>query len=103
MANNLITEALSSAAHRFKKQFNDGNILMGDFHDVPELMLKSGAIKKLPNPQSPSYPHQILTFCLDNDVNAVYTLNTDEFAELEPAMQLFLEYGIDIQLIKNDL
>ncbi len=103
MANILITEALSAAAHRLKKQFTDGNVLMGDFNEVPDVMLRSGAIKKLPAWQSPSYPHQILTFCLDNNINTVYTLNSDEFSALQPALQLFLEYGIDIQLIKNDL
>ncbi len=103
MANILITGALSAAAHSFKKQFIDSTVLMGDFNEVPEVMLKSGAIRKLPSPQFPSYPHQILTFCLDNNVKAVYTLNGNEFAQLEPAMQLFSEYGIDIQLIKNDL
>lgn len=103
MANILITEALSAAAHRFKKQFADSTVLMGDFNEVPELMIKSGIIKKLPAPQSPSYPHQILTFCLDSDVATVYLLNSREFEALAPAMQLFLEYGIDIQLIKNDI
>ncbi len=103
MANILITGALSAAAHNFRKQFTNSTVLMGDFNEIPDVMLKSGAIRKLPNPQSPSYPHQILTFCLDNNVNAVYTLNSNEFAQLEPAMLLFSEYGIDIQLIKNDL
>ncbi|PJJ79159.1 ATP-grasp domain-containing protein [Mucilaginibacter auburnensis] len=103
MANILITGALSAAAHSFKKQFTDSTVLMGDFNEVPEVMLKSGAIKQLPNPQSPSYPHQILTFCLDNNVSAIYSLNDSEFNELEPALQLFSEYGIDIQLVKNDL
>lgn len=103
MTNVLITEALSAASHRFKKTITGNNILMGDFNELPEVMLKSGAIRKLPNPQSASYPHQILAFCLDNNVNTVYTLNEDEFDALQPAAQLFLEYGIDIQLVKNDL
>jgi hypothetical protein len=103
MAKVLITQALSAAAHRFKKQFTADNLLMGDFADVPDVMLRSGSIKKLPAPQSPSYPHQILTFCLDNNVSTVYALNIDEFEALQPAVQLFSEYGINIQLIKNDL
>ncbi len=103
MENILVTEALSAAAHRFKKQFTNGNVLMGDFNEIPEVMLKLGTIKKLPVPQSPSYPHQILTFCLDNNINAIYLLNSLEFAALQPASQLFLEYGIDIQLIKNEI
>ncbi len=99
----LITGALSAQAHGFKKDYAHETILMGDFNDIPELMIRSGAIKKLPHPDSASYPHQMLTFCLDNNINAVYALNRLEFEGLETAMQLFTEYGIDIQLVKNDL
>jgi hypothetical protein len=105
MAGILITEALSAKAHRLKTEYaaNVVNVIMGDFNDVPAVMLKSGAIKKLPHPTAPAYPHQILTFCLDNKVTTVFLLNTTEFSALEPAMQLFNEYDIDIQLVKNDL
>jgi hypothetical protein len=105
MANILITEALSAKAYQLKSEYsaNAVTIIMGDFNEVPEVMVKSGSIKKLPQPASPAYPHQMLTFCLDNNVNAVFVLNEQEMGALEPAMQLFFEYGIDIQLVKNDL
>lgn len=105
MAKILITEALSAKAHKIKSEYaaNAVGIVMGDFNDVPAVMLKSGAIKKLPQPASIAYPHQILTFCLDNDINSVFVLNAQEISALEPALQLFFEYGIDIQLVKNDL
>ena len=105
MANILITEALSAKAHRLKNEYsaNAVRILMGDFNDVPAVMFKSGMMVKLPHPEAVAYPHQMLTFCLDNNVTTVYTLNTEEFTALQPAMQLFYEYGIDIQLVKNDL
>jgi len=105
MAGILITEALSAKAHRLKNEYaaNSVVIIMGDFNDVPEVMLKSRAINKLPHPASPAYPHQILTFCLDNNVSTAFVLNAQEIKALEPALQLFFEYGIEIQLIKNDL
>ncbi|MGY3212562.1 hypothetical protein [Mucilaginibacter sp. HD30] len=105
MAAILITGALSAKAHRLKSEYsaNAVAIIMGDFNDVPELMLKSRAIIKLPHPDAPAYPHQILTFCLDNNINTVFVLNAHEIKALEPALQLFFEYGIEIQLIKNDL
>ncbi|MFD0750355.1 hypothetical protein ACFQZS_09400 [Mucilaginibacter calamicampi] len=105
MANILITEALSAKAHKIKSEYaaNGVPIIMGDFNDVPVVMLKSGAIKNLPRPDSVAYPHQILTFCLDNNVNTVFVLNEHEINALEPALQLFFEYDIDIQLVKNDL
>jgi len=101
----LITAALSARAHRLKSEYaaNAVVIIMGDFDDVPTVMLKSGAIKKLPHPASSAYPHQILTFCLDNNISTAFVLNKQEISFLEPALQLFYEYGIDIQLIKNDL
>ena len=105
MASILITEALSAKAYRLKSEYsaNAVAIIMGDFADVPEVMVKSGAIKKIPHPASPAYPHQMLTFCLDNDVSTVFILNEEEIKALESGLQLFFEYGIDIQLIKNDL
>jgi hypothetical protein len=105
MAAILITEALSAKAHRLKSEYsaNAVAIIMGDFKDVPAVMLKSGAIKKLPHPDAPAYPHQILTFCLDNSVSTVFILNRQEIKVLESALQLFFEYGIEIQLVKNDL
>jgi hypothetical protein len=105
MASILITEALSAKAYRLKNEYSANGvvIIMGDFNDAPEVMLRSGAINKLPHPASQAYPHQILTFCLDNNVNTVFVLNTQEIKALEPALQLFFEYGIDIQLVKNDL
>jgi len=105
MAAILITEALSAKAHRLKSEYsaNAVAIIMGDFNDVPEVMLKSRAISKLPHPDAPAYPHQILTFCLDNNITTVFILNRHEIKALEPALQLFFEYGIEIQLVKNDL
>lgn len=105
MSNILITEALSAKAHRLKSEYsaNAVGIIMGDFNDVPEVMLKSRAIYKLPHPDAPAYPHQILTFCLDNSVSTVFVLNGQEIKALEPALQLFFEYDIQIQLIINDL
>lgn len=103
MANILITEALSAKAHRLKSELANQTVIMGDFNDVPAVMLKNGMIMKLPHPEAVAYPHQILTFCLDNNVDAVYALNTGEYKALQPAMQLFVEYGIEIQFVENDL
>ena len=103
MASILITGALSTKAHRLKNELAGEAVIMGDFNDVPAVMIKSGMMVKLPHPEAIAYPHQMLTFCLDNNVSSVYTLNTEEFIGLEPSMQLFMEYGIEIQIVKNDL
>jgi len=105
MANILITCALSAQAHKLKSEYsaNVVRIIMGDFKDVPAVMLKSGSIMQLPRPDAIAYPHQILTFCLDNGVDTVFVLSELEIKAIEPALQLFFEYGIDIQFVKNDL
>jgi hypothetical protein len=50
----------------------------------------------LPNPEKETYPHEMLDFCLDNEVNTVYILRGDEAHALAPAGQLFSEYGINL-------
>jgi len=68
---------------------------MGD-HDVPEVMIASGKMLRLPDPQSSSYAHQMLALCLDNKIEKVYLLRDEEAKLLLEAEQLFNEYGISL-------
>ena len=63
---------------------------------MPTLMLTAGNMVKLPNPADASYSHKMLTFCMDNQVDIIYALGTDEWTLLNEAGQLFKEYGITI-------
>lgn len=99
----LITEASSVQAHQLKNKFTADEVILGDYHDLPQFMLKSGKMVQLPNPQSTSYAHQMLTFCLDNAIDKVYALDGQEAALLAEATQLFKEYSIDIQLQTNEI
>jgi hypothetical protein len=92
----LITAASSAAAHQLKNKLNTGNIILGDHHELPGLMIRMGSMIKLPNPASPAYAHEMLTLCLDRDITVVYALNIDELLLLNEARQLFKEYNIDI-------
>ena len=94
--NILITAANSAAAYRLKNQLNSENIILGDYNELPDVMLKSGKMIKLPNPASVAYAHEMLTLCLDKDITAVYPLNENEQVLLNEAAQLFKEYNIDI-------
>jgi hypothetical protein len=94
--NTLITGASTAKAHQIKKDLTNQPVLLGDYADLPEVMIKSGRMLKLPNPQAETYPHQMLAFCLDNHVNTVYLLNTAEADQLKPAELLFDEYGIKL-------
>jgi len=92
----LITAASSAKAHQVKNQLQTKSILLGDYLDLPEIMVKTGKMVMLPDPRKEAYPHQMLAFCLDNNINVVYVLRTEEAQALAPAGQLFKEYDIDI-------
>lgn len=92
----LITGASSAKAYQLKNNLNPNYTLLGDYAELPALMLKAGNMMKLPNPADASYSHKMLTFCLDNQVSTVYALGANEWALLSEAGQLFNEYGITI-------
>ncbi|MCJ8211108.1 hypothetical protein MUY27_15420 [Mucilaginibacter sp. RS28] len=93
----LITGALSAKAHQLKQQFTDSEVLLGDFEELPIFMVQSGKMLKLPAPKSAAYLHEMLAICLDNGVTRVLALNVQEFQLLSEAVQLFDEYGIQIE------
>jgi hypothetical protein len=99
----LITGAASAKAYQLKNSLNVDEILLGDYADLPILMLKAGNMVKLPNPADASYSHKMLAFCLDNQVDTVYALGMDEWKLLNEAVQLFKEYGITIYMQYNEI
>ena len=92
----LITGASSVVAHRLKSKLVNDEVILGDHVDLPAFMVQEGSMLKLPNPNSESYPHQMLTLCLDNEVTRVYAISNEEYNLLNNAAQLFSEYGIEI-------
>jgi hypothetical protein len=92
----LITSANSADAYQLKSKLNEDDIILGDYEELPALMLKSGKMIQLPNPISASYSHQMLTLCLDKGIQTVYPLREEEAMLLKEAEQLFNEYGIII-------
>lgn len=101
--NILITAANSAQAHKLKNSLNLGTIILGDYMDLPAFMLVPGKMIKLPNPQSSAYAHEMLTLCMDNNVDIVYPLKEQEFQLLTEARQLFKEYNIDIRNASNEI
>jgi hypothetical protein len=94
----LITAANSSEAYALKKLIGSEHILLGDYLDVPEVLIKTGKIILLPHPESTSYSHQMLTLCLDKNIDKIYPLRQQEREILLNSKQLFGEYGINILL-----
>jgi hypothetical protein len=99
----LITAANSAEAHRLKNNLKANHIILGDYMDLPEFMLIAGKMIKLPNPQSVAYTHEMLTLCLDNNIDAIYALQQQEANVLKAARQLFKEYNIDILSTTNEI
>ena len=88
----LITSANAAAAHQLKNKLNIDTVILGDYLALPDFMVKAGKMIRLPDPQSGSYAHQMLTLCLDNDIGAVYPLRAAETALLKESEKLFNEY-----------
>ena len=92
----LITAATSAQAYKLKSSLTPENIILGDYLELPAILLKNAGMIKLPNPQSASYAHEMLTLCLDKNITTIHALNELEEANLKPSETLFAEYGIEI-------
>jgi len=66
-------------------------------------MLRNMGMIKLPNPASASYSHEMLTLCLDKEIEAAYILTVEEITLLNESIQLFKEYNIDIIDGRNEI
>lgn len=92
----LITAANSSIAYSLKNTLDPKHTILGDYLELPNILLQSGKVIQLPSPKNPAYTHQMLALCLDKDIDAIYPLREEEKLLLQNAAQLFYEYNIDI-------
>ena len=99
----LITSAIAAKAYRLKSKLNTDDVVLGDYHDLPDFMLKMGGMVKLPNPNLGTYQHEMLTLCLNNYIDMVYVLDNKEAQLLLESKQLFSEYNIEIQITGDEV
>jgi hypothetical protein len=92
----LITAANAAQAYKLKNKLAGADIMMGDYMDLPDFMLKPGQLIRLPSPASASYTHQMLALCLDLAVETVYVFRPEEMELLKQSEVLFNEYNINI-------
>jgi len=90
----LITAATTTQAHKLKNGLEHDEVILGDYEDLPQFMLKNAGIVKLPSPGSAAYAHEMLTLCLDKQIDKIYVLKEEEHIQLAAAKQLFAEFGI---------
>jgi hypothetical protein len=101
--NTLITAANSAEAYKLKNKLNPANIILGDYLELPDFMLTNANMIRLPNPNSIAYVHEMLTLCLDKQIDTIYPLREFELTLLNEAESLFSEYGIRIMKQTNEL
>jgi hypothetical protein len=97
----LITAARTAAAYRIKSIIKT-DVVLGDFADLPQTMIKAGSMIKTPNPADAAFAHQMLTLCLDNQIEAIAPLRIEEIKLLAEAKQLFNEFGIILYINTNE-
>lgn len=100
----LITAASSALAYKLEKElpFTD-SVIFADSFDLPEIMIKKRKFIKIPGESSESFSHQLLSICLDMEIQAVFPLRKFELIALAEARQLFQEYGIKVMVPQKDI
>jgi hypothetical protein len=99
----LITGAASTAAYQLKAKLDQPNIIIGDYLELPQVMITNGSMIALPNPADGSYAHKMLALGLDKEITTIYALQPVEYELLKEAELLFSEYGITILSGVDDL
>jgi hypothetical protein len=99
----LITAANSSEAYSLKNALNADHTLLGDYLELPDILIQSGKVLKLPDPQNVAYTHQMLALCLDRNIDTIYALREQEKQLLFNAKQLFYEYDIKIKVTDDKI
>ncbi len=92
----LITAANSAKAHRLKTELLGIPVLLGDYEEIPDLLITSKILIKLPHPSSDTYAHTMLSLCLDQNIIGIYPIRKEEVTQLMQARQLFIEFNINI-------
>jgi len=99
----LITAATSAQAYKLKAKLdNSENILLGDYLELPQVMIKSGAMIVTPDPKNASFAHLTLTLALDKQITKIYPLRHAELTLLQEAQTLFAEFDIEICTPENE-
>ena len=93
----LITAAATAEAYRLKNALGRDEVMLGDYVELPDVLVRSGKVITLPSPQNAAYTHQMLALCLGKAINSVYVLREEEKELLLNAKQLFWEYDIQIE------
>jgi len=99
----LITAATAAQAYKLKAKLgNNEKILLSDYLELPQPMVKSGAMIQTPDPKNASFAHLMLTLALDNQITKIYPLRAIELTALQEAQTLFAEFDIELCTPENE-
>jgi hypothetical protein len=90
----LITGASNAAAFRLARLFAKEDLVFGSNEQLSDF----GSFKfiTIPLATSPSFCHELLKICLDNQINEIFPLLKIEIIELASSKVLFEEFNIKI-------
>jgi hypothetical protein len=94
----LITGGKSSKSYKILKAFDQHQVVMADYGEVPSMSSVAGQLISLGVRNDEITAHHILTACLDHAVDLVLPLHEFEITAVSKSMVLFAEFGIDVLL-----
>lgn len=93
----LITAAVTAQAYKLKGQLDsEATFIFANQGEVPVLPGREHLFLSIPSAGSTSFAHEMLTLCLDHQIDYVYPLRRAEILALAEAKQLFEEYNIKV-------
>lgn len=94
----LITGAKTATAIKLSKAFNDFEVLLGDYGDLPRIGTATYLFVELGQWNAEVLAHNLLTRCLDYGVDLLLPLYEAEIAAVAKSLVLFEEFNIQVLL-----
>lgn len=95
--NILITAAATAQAYQLERMVGGmGSVFFADSAELPQFMLKNKKFIKISEGSAPSFAHELLGICLDQQIERVFPLRKGEIKALSESRTLFMEYGIRV-------
>ena len=83
----LFTTSKTIPVHQLLKLFTNDELVFGDTF-----------LQKFPSEKSISFAHELLSFCLDQNIQKIYATRAGELLPLMESKVLYAEFGIEIEL-----
>ncbi len=94
----LLTGGKSATALKLLKAFTNHEVVLADYGDVPSLSSASYSLISLGEKNEDTLAHNLLSYCLDHQIDAILPLYLFEFEPIVKSTVLFGEFGITVLL-----